>query len=149
MSDPTEDARDAKELSAAENADLCSGCVRCCTYITIEVDAPRADLEQLRRANVYSFRRSAGDDASCLNLFQAGRPQVLGVRSGEIPFHGLAVTHHAAFAEDQFAIEQITRLKDIDRGGDLVERHLPTDAAGIAMRRHLKALSDRERTHSS
>jgi len=37
------------------------------------------DLERLRRANVYSFRRSAGDDASCLNLFQAGRPQVLGV----------------------------------------------------------------------
>ncbi len=46
MSDPgPDDARDAKELSAEENADLCAGCVRCCTYITVEVDAPRAAWE--------------------------------------------------------------------------------------------------------
>jgi len=36
---------DAVELSAAENADLCSGCVKCCTYITVEIDAPRAAWE--------------------------------------------------------------------------------------------------------
>ena len=40
-----EDGRDPKELSAAENADLCAGCVKCCTYITVEVDAPRAAWE--------------------------------------------------------------------------------------------------------
>lgn len=40
-----EDSRDAKELSAEENADLCSGCIKCCTYITIEIDAPRAAWE--------------------------------------------------------------------------------------------------------
>jgi len=39
------DPRDPKELSAAENADLCRGCTACCTYITIEVDAPRAAWE--------------------------------------------------------------------------------------------------------
>ena len=36
-----DDGRDALELSAAENADLCAGCVKCCTYITVEVDSPR------------------------------------------------------------------------------------------------------------
>jgi Fe-S-cluster containining protein len=40
-----EDPREARELAPAENADLCSGCVQCCTYITIEVDAPRAPWE--------------------------------------------------------------------------------------------------------
>jgi hypothetical protein len=40
-----EDGRDALQLSSAENADLCAGCVRCCSYITIEVDAPRAAWE--------------------------------------------------------------------------------------------------------
>src|ERR1051326_4574777 len=37
--------RPAHELTSAENADLCSGCVRCCTYITVEIDAPRAAWE--------------------------------------------------------------------------------------------------------
>ena len=40
-----DDGRDAKELSPGENADLCTGCVKCCTYITIEIDAPRAAWE--------------------------------------------------------------------------------------------------------
>lgn len=39
------DERDATELSAAENADLCAGCVRCCTYVVIEIDAPHAGWE--------------------------------------------------------------------------------------------------------
>ncbi len=42
---PPEDRRGARELSSAENADLCAGCVRCCTYISIEVDAPRSPWE--------------------------------------------------------------------------------------------------------
>ena len=42
---PAEDARDARQLSPGENADLCSGCVTCCTYLTIEIDAPRAAWE--------------------------------------------------------------------------------------------------------
>jgi Fe-S-cluster containining protein len=40
-----DDARPAVELSAQENADLCSGCVKCCTYITVEIDPPRASWE--------------------------------------------------------------------------------------------------------
>jgi hypothetical protein len=39
------DERSAADLSADENADLCAGCVKCCTYITVEVDAPRAAWE--------------------------------------------------------------------------------------------------------
>lgn len=37
--------RDARDLTPTENADLCSGCVKCCTYITVEVDAPRSSWE--------------------------------------------------------------------------------------------------------
>lgn len=40
-----DDGRDAKELSRDENSRLCEGCVKCCTYITVEVDAPRAAWE--------------------------------------------------------------------------------------------------------
>jgi Fe-S-cluster containining protein len=45
MTAGVEDTRDPKELSSTENADLCAGCVKCCTYITVEVDAPRAAWE--------------------------------------------------------------------------------------------------------
>ena len=40
-----DDPRDALELPAEENADLCAGCVKCCTYIAVEVDSPRAAWE--------------------------------------------------------------------------------------------------------
>jgi len=40
-----EDARDAVELTASENADLCAGCTRCCVTVCIEIDAPRAPWE--------------------------------------------------------------------------------------------------------
>lgn len=43
--DPDADARDALELSSGENADLCSGCVRCCSYLSIAIDPPRAAWE--------------------------------------------------------------------------------------------------------
>ena len=36
-----DDGRDARELNRDENARLCEGCVKCCTYITIEIDPPR------------------------------------------------------------------------------------------------------------
>jgi len=42
---PVEDERDALELSAGENASLCAGCVRCCTYVAIAVESPRASWE--------------------------------------------------------------------------------------------------------
>lgn len=37
--------RGALELSPGENAGLCAGCVRCCTYVSIAIDAPRASWE--------------------------------------------------------------------------------------------------------
>lgn len=52
----------------------------------------------------------------------------------------------AAFSEDQFAIEQIARLQLIDQTSDFTEMHIPTDSAGLAMRRHLKALADAEQS---
>jgi putative ABC transport system permease protein len=46
-------------------------------------DERDAKVEEVRRvfklATVYPFRVRAGDDASCLNLYQATRPKVLGV----------------------------------------------------------------------
>jgi len=41
----SDDERSALDLSGVENADLCRGCVKCCTYITVEIDAPRAAWE--------------------------------------------------------------------------------------------------------
>jgi hypothetical protein len=41
----SDDTRVARELSASENADLCAGCTKCCTYITVEIDSPRAAWE--------------------------------------------------------------------------------------------------------
>ena len=40
-----EDARDVHDLSAEENADLCTSCTRCCETVSIEIDAPRAPWE--------------------------------------------------------------------------------------------------------
>jgi uncharacterized protein len=37
--------RSALALTRAENAELCAGCVKCCTYVTVEVDAPRSAWE--------------------------------------------------------------------------------------------------------
>lgn len=51
----------------------------------------------------------------------------------------------AAFAEDQFALEQITRMHEVDTDTEFNEAFLATDGAGIAMRRRLKAMADRER----
>jgi vanillate O-demethylase monooxygenase subunit len=50
----------------------------------------------------------------------------------------------SAFAEDQVALEEIARLQQVDRAGDFVEMHIPTDSAGIALRRHLRQLAERE-----
>ena len=44
MSAP-DDLRDALELSSDENADLCSGCSRCCETVSIEIDKPRTSQE--------------------------------------------------------------------------------------------------------
>ena len=40
-----QDPRPSLALRRAETAALCRGCVKCCTYITVEIDAPRAPWE--------------------------------------------------------------------------------------------------------
>jgi Vanillate O-demethylase oxygenase C-terminal domain len=53
----------------------------------------------------------------------------------------MANAQRKAFAEDQFAIEQISRLEHVDVAAPFAETHIPTDAAGIAMRKRLRALA--------
>jgi hypothetical protein len=42
---PAADPRPSLALRRAETAALCRGCVKCCTYITVEIDAPRTPWE--------------------------------------------------------------------------------------------------------
>lgn len=51
----------------------------------------------------------------------------------------------AAFREDVFAIEQIDTLQRLEAGRPFREISIPTDKAGVIMRRRLKQLSDLER----
>jgi len=43
--DAEADLRPSLALRRAETAALCRGCVKCCTYITVEIDAPRTPWE--------------------------------------------------------------------------------------------------------
>jgi len=72
--------------------------------------------------------------AGCRN-FARGRPDIDDFMRG---------AQIKAFTEDQFAMEQIARMQRIDSHAPFVEMHIPTDAAGLAMRRHLLALAARE-----
>jgi len=89
MSDSPDDKRDALDLSAAENADLCSGCIKCCTYITVEVDAPRTPREYdqwiwaLHHENVNLYvekpeRWFVAFDTRCNHLGHDGRCGIYG-----------------------------------------------------------------------
>ena len=49
-----------------------------------------------------------------------------------------------AFTEDQFAMEQMARMQRVDAHSHFAEMHIPTDAAGLAMRRQLHAMIGRE-----
>lgn len=72
--------------------------------------------------------------AGCRN-FARGRPDINDfMRSAQIK----------AFTEDQFAMEEIARMQRVDGHTPHTEMHIPTDAAGLAMRRHLRALAARE-----
>lgn len=84
-----EDGRNALELSNDENADLCSGCVKCCTYITIEIDAPRAAWEydqwiwSLHHKNIQLYMEKPERwfihvDAVCEQLNDQGRCSIYG-----------------------------------------------------------------------
>ena len=84
-----DDRRDAADLSPEENADLCVGCVKCCTYITVEIDAPRAAWEYDQwiwalyhdRVSLYvekPERWFVHFETTCRHLNQQGRCAVYG-----------------------------------------------------------------------
>ena len=50
----------------------------------------------------------------------------------------------AAFREDVFALERITEMQALEAGQPLREISIPTDKAGVLMRRRLKQLADLE-----
>jgi vanillate O-demethylase monooxygenase subunit len=50
----------------------------------------------------------------------------------------------AAFREDVYALEQIAQLAELEAGAASPEISLPTDRAGVLMRRLLKRLADAE-----
>ncbi|NOT34099.1 MAG: hypothetical protein HOP12_08010 [Candidatus Eisenbacteria bacterium] len=83
------DARPALALSADENADLCAGCTKCCSYITVEIDKPRTPREYdqwlwaIMHRNVSLFverpeRWFVCFEAPCENLNDAGRCGIYG-----------------------------------------------------------------------
>jgi hypothetical protein len=51
----------------------------------------------------------------------------------------------AAFREDAFALQQITEMQALSAADGLHEVSIPTDKAGVLMRRRLKKLADLER----
>ena len=84
-----DDPRDALALPAEENADLCAGCIKCCTYISVEVDAPRAAWEYdqwiwaLHHEGIELYverpeRWFVHVEARCGKLNQAGRCGIYG-----------------------------------------------------------------------
>jgi phenylpropionate dioxygenase-like ring-hydroxylating dioxygenase large terminal subunit len=50
-----------------------------------------------------------------------------------------------AFREDAFALERITEMQQLAGVGEFEEISIPTDRAGVLMRRRLKKLAERER----
>ena len=50
-----------------------------------------------------------------------------------------------AFNEDVFALERIPELSMLESNEPARQISLPTDKAGVLMRRHLKSLADLER----
>jgi vanillate O-demethylase monooxygenase subunit len=55
----------------------------------------------------------------------------------------------SVFAEDVFAVEQLTALqRQAQASGDFSEFDIPTDRPGLEMRRRLKRMADAERETS-
>jgi ABC-type antimicrobial peptide transport system permease subunit len=57
--------------------------------------------EELSAVKVFYFRLQGGDDASCLNLYQAGRPRVLGVPDELIDRRGFRFAETEAATDDE------------------------------------------------
>jgi ABC-type antimicrobial peptide transport system permease subunit len=85
-----------------------------------ELGFSTADSNRLTQSQFFSLRVRAGDDASCLNLYQATNPRILGVPKGLVDRGGFA---WAASAAESPA----------ERGNPwlLLDRELPASADGV------------------
>lgn len=97
-------------------------------------DAPPAEIRVAQLITPETRERTHYWFVACRN-FARGRPDLDAF---------MCQAQLRAFSEDQFAIEQISRLRRIDGVTAVGDAHLPTDAAGLAMRRLIKKLADRE-----
>lgn len=137
MSPPPEtpvldDSRDALALGADENADLCAGCVRCCSYVSVEIDKPRTPREYdqwmwaLHHRNVSIYVESPESwhivfDTVCERLGADGRCTIHGrhpvlcreydPRSCErrLPLNGIVAWFHDAAALEAWLREKRPR----------------------------------------
>jgi Fe-S-cluster containining protein len=126
------DSREATELTAEENADLCHGCVKCCTYITVEIDPPRSAWEYdqwiwaLHHASIQLYverpeRWFLHIDTVCKQLSAEGRCSIYGrhpvlcrsydPRSCErrLPLGGIRAWFHDAYEFEAWIREQRPR----------------------------------------
>jgi ABC-type antimicrobial peptide transport system permease subunit len=68
-----------------------------------ELDLPAPAVAALRGANVYALRQSAGDDASCLNLYRPLQPRLVGVPASLIERGGFRFADAEVTTDEEWA----------------------------------------------
>ncbi len=63
----------------------------------VRAENVKRDLAELKDVKIFQFRVQSGDDASCLNLYQASRPRLIGVPNSIVKHGGF--TFSAALAD--------------------------------------------------
>lgn len=86
-------------------------------YPDLNTEAGRAELSlaNLRPAEFFAFRVQPGDDASCLNLYQAAKPRVLGVQQRLMERGGFAWAGSAATTEAERANPWLLLHQDLGK----------------------------------
>jgi ABC-type lipoprotein release transport system permease subunit len=79
-------------------------------------DRYKAAVAELNALEAYSLRERAGDDASCLNLFQSARPRVLGVADALIERGGFKFYETAAATAEEQANPWLLLQKPLPDG---------------------------------
>jgi len=72
--------------------------------------------ETLKRASIFSLRVRAGDDASCLNLYQAGKPRLLGMPKSLRDRGGFRFVATAAKSSDERANPWLLLERELPEG---------------------------------
>ena len=127
--------------------------------VLFDINTPEGRLElgfsdaasnELTKWNIYSFRVSAGEDASCLNLYRPTQPRILGVPaalferqgfdwSGDEDFRGFAT------ARSRWQVYPWSRLRANIGPDDAGQPVVPVilDASTAAYSLHLKGIGSR------